>query len=109
MKKLRNYCYFDFEEFAKGLVFGFMGGKVVDTPDFKGVSIEIVVLYDPAGINDYEKFHVKVPGADEEYLKSFVKKEKVEIKDIKKAVVYGDYQNALSVTGRVCKLNQTQK
>lgn len=110
MKGLRKFMSFDFDSFAKGMTFAYMGGKVVENVDFHGVSMEIVILYDPNGINDFEKLHVKVPGADAQYLASFTKKEKVTIRDITKATVYGDYQNELSITGKVYKVvQQTQK
>lgn len=109
MKSLRRFMGFDFEAFSKGMILAFIGGKVVDTADFKGVSMEIVILYDPSGVNDFEKFRVKVAGADAQYLASFTKKDRVCIRDITKASVYGDYLNELSVTGKVIKLQQDQK
>lgn len=111
MKKLRDYLNFDTERFLKGKELMFVSGKVSiptsDRPDaFKGVLIDLLVFHDPEGINELEKFRVKVLNADEAYLTQFKPHDIVKVVDVQKASVYGDYQNELSVTGRVVKASE---
>lgn len=109
MKELRKYLKFDHKTFFENKELAFVDGKLSaptkEHPDaFKGVVIDIVIMVDPTGVNEFDKFRVKVPDADEAYLDQFKPHDPVTLTDIQKASVYGQYQNELSIVGRVNKI-----
>lgn len=109
MKKLNNF--FDMAAFCKGKQFAvkevkdhypYVNGEKQDKPD--GVTIAVVITKDDTNYGDgdidnlYEAFNVKCIGADlEEAKKKFSVRNRIRFKRYKKAVVYGSYQNYLSV------------
>lgn len=109
MKKLRSYLHFDTQAFLEGKELQFLMGKPLDPvkTGFEGVAVEIVIVDDPSGDgNDFEKIKVKVPNVNQDWLEQFHKGDEVQIFDVTKATVYGDYQNELSIIAKICLLDK---
>ena len=107
MKKLNNYRLFDTERFLKGKKLAFLKGKYQADDKFQGVSMTLIVLDDIKKENDGEQFTVKVANVPESYLMQFKMLDTVQLYDISKATVYGDYQNQLSIHAKVKKVGTT--
>lgn len=114
MQKLRQFTYFDCESFLNGKTLVYLSGKKPDPKHgFVGLAIEVMIMDDNTdygdglkGLNEFEKFTVKVQGADETYLSNFKRKQKIKIVDIQKASTWGDYQENLTIFGRVVPLHE---
>nr|CDL65664.1 unnamed protein product [uncultured bacterium] len=104
MKKLNNYRYFDSESFLKGKTLAYLKGKSQYDEKFKGVSITVIILKDPENENEGEQFTVKVVGVQESFLNQFKMLDIVQLYDITKATVYGDFQNQLSIHAKIKKV-----
>lgn len=111
MKKLTEFLNFDIEGFIKDkeIIFleerpwyeyidGQRGGE-------KGIKATLVIIRDntkysdPESTNVFEKFDVNVQ-TDKESL-NIRKQTPVELYDVSKATVYGNYNNLLSITGKI--------
>lgn len=111
LKKLKNFTEFKSNEFLKDKSLVFLSGKVVATEKFEGVQMEVMISDDrtdygnDAITNEFERFNVRIKGADEAYLNSFVRKQPIRIAEVTNAVIYGDYSEHLLLTAKVIKLN----
>lgn len=110
MKSLSQFRKFNFNEFANGKTFAFVNAsewKDYNTKQLLGTKVQLMVItdntkYDKEGVNNIgEKFTVKVPGVElGAYLKFEPMKTAVKV-NCENAVVWGDYQNNLSITGTI--------
>lgn len=111
LKKLKNFTEFKVNDFLKDKSLVFLSGKVVATEKFQGVQMEVMIQEDrtdygnPNITNEFERFNVRVKGADEGFLQTFVRKQSIKITDVSSSIVYGDYSEHLLLTGKVIKLN----
>lgn len=110
MKRLNNFLKFDFASFIKGKVFEISEIKshyVYENGERKepdGITIGVVIVKDDTDYGDdlitnkYEKFNVKCLGVGLDQAKAnFSLGDVVKFIHYKKAVVYGNYRNQLSV------------
>lgn len=110
MKSLNQFRKFNFNEFANGKTFAFVNAsdwKDYNTQQLLGTKVKLVITadntkYEKEGVtNAYEKFTVKVPGVEPSaFLKFESMKTAVKV-NCESAVVWGNYQNNLSITGSI--------
>ena len=98
MKQLNNYRHFDYERFLNGKVLCYTKGTWQEKN--KACSITLMILHDKDEINVGETYTVKVE-TGKELLTKFKPLEQVEIYDITKVSVYGEYQNQLSFHAKI--------
>jgi len=110
LKKLRNLLVFDYEEFfeptnevgqKEKMVLQITGIKpwtdFEDKNIILGTSVEVVIFNDPAQINNFEKLVLKVSKPNLETQLKIGDRVFPDMKTITSAVVYGQYQNQLSL------------
>ena len=110
LKKLRNLLVFDYEEFLNQIMEQDKKEKMVlqitglnPWTDFEdkniilGTSVEVVIFNDPAQINNFEKLVLKVSKPNLETQLNIGDRVFPDMKTITSAVVYGQYQNQLSL------------
>lgn len=113
MQKLKQFTLFETEKFLKDKTLVFMSGKKANpSHGFIGMNIEVMILEDKTnygdgivGANEFEKFTVKVPKVNETYLSKFKRMQKVNIVEIEKASLWGEYQTNLTITGKLVPVN----
>ncbi len=114
MKKLRNFLKFDSNAFLKDKTLMYLEGKIQDDDHFKGAKITTLIIDDRTDYGDdsisnqYEKLSIKVPNANEDYLRQFKRNEEVRVIDVSEGKVWGDYGNNLTITGKLIKINKGQ-
>ena len=110
LKKLRNLLVFDYEEFfeptneagqKEKMVLQITGVKpwtdFEDKNIILGTSVEVVIFNDPAQNNNFEKLVLKVSKPNLETMLNIGDRVFPDLKTINSAVVYGQYQNQLSL------------
>ena len=110
LKKLRNLLVFDYEGFfeptneagqKEKMVLQITGVKpwtdFEDKNIILGTSVEVVIFNDPAQNNNFEKLVLKVSKPNLETMLNIGDRVFPDLKTITSAVVYGQYQNQLSL------------
>ena len=108
LKGLRKLMKFDYEEFfeptnevGQKMVLQITGIKpwtdFEDKNIILGTSVEVVIFNDPAQINNFEKLVLKVSKPNLETQLNIGDRVFPDMKTITSAVVYGQYQNQLSL------------
>ena len=105
LKKLRNLLVFDYEEFfepqKEKMVLQITGIKpwtdFEDKNIILGTSVEVVIFNDPAQNNNFEKLVLKVSKPNLETQLNIGDRVFPDLKTINSAVVYGQFQNQLSL------------
>ena len=123
LKKLRNLLVFDYEGFLNLLMKQDKKEKMVlqitgvkPWTDFEdkniilGTSVEVVIFNDPAQNNNFEKLVLKVSKPNLETMLNIGDRVFPDLKTITSAVVYGQYQNQLSLKmDNIFKLREKRK
>lgn len=104
MHKLNNYRIFDTEKFIKTKKLAFLKGKYQSDDKFKGITATIIILEDAAEENQGEQFTVKIADVPETLLSQFKMFDIIQLYDVTKATVYGEYQNQLSIHAKIRKI-----
>lgn len=119
MKYLNNFIQFDFKAFSKGKQFRFKGVSVwkdYKTKEVLGSNVSVGIVDDSiyitkdgeevCGANDMETISIKVRQPIEVFEK-WNRRDEIEVVNIEKASVYGDYSDKLSVIADV--VNKTNE
>lgn len=116
MKKLRMFEEFNYSNFFKGKKLLLNGLEEKENDFYKGYVAEIVIVEDKTdyngetGLNNYEKFQMKLPTLSAGEAKQFKLNQIVKIIEVSKATCYkkqGDnFTDYLSIEGKIAPVQQ---
>ncbi|GAB6683396.1 hypothetical protein [Streptococcus uberis] len=113
LKNLRQFLDFNQQEFFKNKKLCYL--NCIELPEKKGVKITLLILEDNTDYTNEknnlgEQITVKILDKNISYFSEFQPlKTHCNITNVKKAVVYGEFQNQLSIIGDVVKIGNGVK